>query len=144
MRRRLEGGGMILSRRAFSGWSLVVAAGSVVFRRIRQTSTASDSEMNTSHTADAAAQDGIQVPAHFVPTPRTISPQAQAFLAHSPPIESVSLPAKDDKAGWRAFLDASNRGMLALTAKYAERYPADVVTHKLSAASLYEVTPRNV
>ena len=103
--------------------------------------------MHTSHSTDAGtqeSQDGIFVPGHFVPTPRTVSPQAQAFLSHVPPVEANPLPSKDDKAAWRAHKEAGNRGMIALTAKYAERYPGEVVTHQLSAAPLYEVTPRNL
>ncbi len=91
------------------------------------------------------SQDGIQVPAHFVPTPRTVSAQAQAFLSHVSPVELMALPSsRDDKAGWRAYAEAGNRGIIAMTAKYAERYPAQVVTHQLSGAPLYEITPRNL
>jgi len=99
-------------------------------------------------TAQPAASEGrgpgILVPEHFVPTPRTISPPAQAFLSHPAPIGGNGLPAKEDKAAWRAYAEAANRAMAAMTKGYADRFPGDVATHQLSASKLYEVTPRNL
>jgi monoterpene epsilon-lactone hydrolase len=90
-------------------------------------------------------KDGLLVPAHFVPTPRTVSPQAQAFLSHVAPVGAMPLPSsRDDKSAWRAYTEAGNNGMIALTAQYARRYPGQVVTHQLSAAPLYEITPNNL
>jgi len=89
--------------------------------------------------------DGIRVPEHFVPTPRTISPEAQAFLSHTAPVGAAHLPSsRDDHAGWQAYREAGDHGVLALTRRYAEEYPAEVITHKLSAAKLYEITPRSL
>lgn len=87
---------------------------------------------------------GILVPERLIPTPRSVSAQAQAFLSMPPPFEQAATPALDDKAGWRAYAEAQNRGLTAYTAKAAEAYPAEVVTQALSAAPLYEVTPHNL
>src|SRR5262249_10892720 len=108
---------MTVSRRSFSGLSLAALSGGAL---------ASAAE------ATEDKQDGILVPEHFVPTPRSISPQAQAFLSHVAPVAAAAAPnTREDKAAWRAYTDAANAGMVAMTTRYAERYPADVVTHKL-------------
>jgi monoterpene epsilon-lactone hydrolase len=86
----------------------------------------------------------ISMPARFIPTPRTVSPQAQAFLSSPPPVGQISPPALGDKAGWRTYIEQVNRGLIAFTARNAKAYPADTITHPLSAAPLYEVTPHNL
>lgn len=81
------------------------------------------------------------VPERFVATPTTISPQAQAFLSNPPPLGQDTLPAVSDKAGWRAYIEAHDRGLAAFSARQATRFPAQVVEHQLSCAKLYEVVP---
>ena len=101
--------------------------------------------MTTPETAAGAARDGILVPEHFVPTPRTISPQAQSFLRNKSPVGAMPVPkSRDDTAAWQAYKDAGNSGMVKLTKPYAERYPGDVLRHSLSSSQLYEVTPQNL
>ncbi|HMK85827.1 MAG TPA: alpha/beta hydrolase fold domain-containing protein [Steroidobacteraceae bacterium] len=104
--------------------------------------------MKAPHSSDPAAADpadGIYLPARFIPTPRSISREAQAFLSHSSPFDADLAPgSKDDKAAWRAHAEKINEGIIALTERNAERYPAEVVTHSLSASLLYEVRPRNL
>ncbi|MEO6718592.1 MAG: alpha/beta hydrolase fold domain-containing protein [Novosphingobium sp.] len=91
------------------------------------------------------SEGGILVPEHFVPTPKTISPQAQAFLAHTPSVAVPELPkSREDNEGWARFREASEQGILAITGIYADQYPAKVVTHELSASTLYEVEPENL
>ncbi|MDE2410703.1 MAG: alpha/beta hydrolase fold domain-containing protein [Sphingomonadales bacterium] len=98
-----------------------------------------------SHAAIQGGHDGMIVPEHFVPIPETISPEAQAFLAHTAPVAAMPLPSSlDDHAAWHAYRSAGDKGVLALTRAYAETYPADVSTHPLSAACVYEITPRNL
>lgn len=89
----------------------------------------------------AGARDGIVVPEHFVPTPTTISAQAQAFLRLKLPVHSM--PALNDIAGWKAFREAADASILKITEKYVARYPGKLITHQLSASPLYEVTPDN-
>jgi acetyl esterase/lipase len=87
---------------------------------------------------------GLFVPARVIPVPRTVSPQAQAFLAHLPPFEPPPTIAVDDIARWRAYADEQNRGLLAFAAQQAKAFPADTVKHELSASTLYEITPHNL
>jgi acetyl esterase/lipase len=89
----------------------------------------------------AGARDGVVVPEHFVPTPTTISAQAQAFLRLKLPVHSM--PALNDIAGWKAFREATDASILKMTEKYVARYPGKLITHQLSASPLYEVTPDN-
>lgn len=92
----------------------------------------------------SAPRPGIFVPARFIPTPVTISPEAQAFLSHVPPVEQAAMPDVSDKAGWRAYAEEADRGLAGFTAAMAKPYPADTVTHQLAAASLYAITPNNL
>ena len=87
---------------------------------------------------------GITVPARFIPTPRSVSSQAQAFLSNPPAMEQAAAPDVDDKDGWRTYAEHGNRGLTAFTALQAKAYPADTFTHELSASRLYEITPHNM
>jgi acetyl esterase/lipase len=87
-------------------------------------------------------RDGILVPEHFVPTPTTISPQAQAMLRSKLPVGGNPTPkSRSDAAGWAAYRKAGDTGMIMMTRHYATQYPGEVVTHQLSASKLYEITP---
>src|SRR6516164_216693 len=86
---------------------------------------------------------GILVPERFIPTPTTVSPQAQAFLSNPPPFEQTTMPGLDDIAGWREYVDKTNRGIAAYLAHHAQVFPADTVTHQLASTPLYEITPHN-
>jgi acetyl esterase/lipase len=89
-------------------------------------------------------QSGVMVAEHFVPTPTTVSPQAQAFLSRTPPVGQMTMPSADDKEAWRAFSAAADQGMTAMLSAVAAQHPAEVVRHALSGAMLYEITPRDV
>jgi acetyl esterase/lipase len=52
-------------------------------------------------------------------------------------------PSPTDRAGWRARLEESNTQIAAMSALAVEAYPAEISTHKLTAADLYEVAPQN-
>jgi monoterpene epsilon-lactone hydrolase len=89
-------------------------------------------------------KSGIFVPARFIPTPRTVSPQAQAFLSRRGPVEETSTPDPKDKAAWRAYVEERSRGHTAFMAHLAQGYAAETITHQISAAPLYEVIPRSL
>ena len=91
---------------------------------------------------EPAKKAGVVVPERFIPTPTTISPQARAFLSSPMPVGLGALPELDDIAGWRAYIAEHEQGLAAFAARQAECFPADVVTHQLSSAALYEVTPK--
>lgn len=132
---------MLLSRRTFCTLALATWGTS----NSRAIAARGDRIMTSAEESQPQAADGILVPEHFVPTPRTISPEAQAFLSHTAPVGAMRVPAsRDDLQGWLAYRKAGDRGILAVTSTHTKMYPADVVTHELSAAKLYELTPRNL
>jgi acetyl esterase/lipase len=88
-------------------------------------------------------QPGVFIPARFIPTPRTVSPQAQHFLSNPPPMGNAPAPGPKDKAGWRAYVEAIEPQLTALSKSLAASHPGEIVTRQLSAARLYEVTPQS-
>lgn len=127
---------MSVSRRTFTSMSLGALTGATL---------ASGATKAAEMAAAGEQRDGILVPEHFVPTPTTVSPRAQAMLRAKPPVGGHAVPKSfDDVAGWKAYRQAGENGMIMLTKPYAARYPGDVVTHTLSASKLYEVTPKNL
>jgi epsilon-lactone hydrolase len=52
----------------------------------------------------------VFVAAHEVPPPKSISPEAQAFLsASATPRQRPTYPALEDKGGWKAFIAAADK-----------------------------------
>lgn len=90
---------------------------------------------------DAAQSKGLSVPARHIPVPKTISPEAQAFLANSAMFPDAPTPSPDDIAGWKALVEASNAGLTQMSQLHAVKHPAEIATHELSACTLYELTP---
>lgn len=87
---------------------------------------------------------GLLVPERYIPTPRSISPEAQAFLSHKPPIGQTEMPALDDKEGWRVHAAEADRNIAAFTARNAELYPGESTEHHLFACNLYEIVPHRL
>jgi acetyl esterase/lipase len=101
-------------------------------------------KMSQAEAEYSGALDGILVPEHFVPTPDGISPEAQAFLRMTLSIGAHPMPKSlDDIEGWRAYREAGEAGMIALTKHHETRHPANVTTHSLSALRVFEITPRD-
>ena len=71
---------MTISRRDFAGMSAAaISATTLVAFSAEATPMEEKKTSTTSAADDPKERDGILVPEHFVPTPRTISPQAQRF-----------------------------------------------------------------
>lgn len=85
---------------------------------------------------------GLHVPSRFIPVPQTVSPEAQTFLATWGDLPKFPEPDPNDISGWRAHLEASNAHIAGMSAGALEAYPAEITTHRLTAANLYEVAPR--
>src|SRR5579859_7118202 len=76
-----------------------------------------------SATEDSGAKDAgiLQVPARAVPVPKTISPQAQQFLAHASARMGPNAPLPppppplDDKAAWKAHIAATDKMLAPMT-----------------------------
>lgn len=85
---------------------------------------------------------GVFVSARTIPTPHTISREAQAFLSRGFAMGASPEPDPEDSDAWRIYVKQGNTDLTAMTAALAERYPGDILTHKLSAALVYEIVPR--
>lgn len=131
---------MTITRRDFS----ILALASLSTFLDRDAEAASQERMtNVSEGPATSNSDGVLVPEHFVPVPSTISPEAQATLRRNFPSHSTPGPG-DDRAVWKAYQDAANAGMAAITKRYADEFPGEVITHHLDEAPLYEITPQNL
>ena len=51
----------------------------------------------------------LHVPPRDLPVPRSVSPEAQAFLGAGRFVEGVTLPPPDDLDAWRSFVAAARR-----------------------------------
>jgi acetyl esterase/lipase len=85
----------------------------------------------------------LLIPARAIPVPRTVSSEAQAFLASMGAIRRQPLPSLSDKEAWRAYIAEGNEEMAEVCARASAAHPADILTHKIGAADLYEISPRS-
>lgn len=83
---------------------------------------------------------GLHVPERTIPTPTTVSPEAQGFLARGLPIMPPEIP-HTDKDRWRAYVDQVEAQLVQVGAMRAQAFPAEISEHSLSKVTLYEVTP---
>jgi acetyl esterase/lipase len=88
------------------------------------------------------ATAGLEVPARVIPTPRTVSAEAQAFLSRGLPITPPSIH-HTDKEGWRAYIAAITAPVTQSSQMRAAPYPAQIAEHRLSEVALYEVSPES-
>lgn len=86
---------------------------------------------------------GIALPARTIPTPRSVSPEAQRFLSTGIQIAAPQIPL-DNKEGWRRYIAAVESQIERIAAERAKPYPARIVEHQLSAATIYEVVPASL
>ena len=84
---------------------------------------------------------GLVVSERRIATPFTISPEAQAFLSNPPNIAGGPPPALNDKNAWRSYAEAGNAMLTAMVAANAQIFPAEVITHQVSATQVYEIVP---
>jgi monoterpene epsilon-lactone hydrolase len=77
----------------------------------------------------------LMVPARAIPVPTTISVLAQKSLA-------AAVPRTENIRWTRETIDAINRLLAERCAALPRLFPAEIATHRLSAAALYEITPR--
>ena len=82
----------------------------------------------------------LQLPARSIPVPTTISPEAQAFLAGGLPIAPPDI-SHTDKDAWRAYVAQAEAMMEPIMAARSNAMPATISEHRLSNATLYEITP---
>jgi acetyl esterase/lipase len=83
--------------------------------------------------------EGLKVPARTIPVPRTVSPEAQAFLGRGLPIMPPDIDHRD-KERWREHV----KGIEPIAGMRARAFPAEFAEHPLSNCRLYEVVPASL
>lgn len=91
-------------------------------------------------TGPAKSSIGLEVPERIIPTPKTVSPEAQAFLARGLPIMPPEIP-HTDKDQWRAYIAQVESQLVQVAKMRASAFPATITERHLTNATLYEVTP---
>jgi acetyl esterase/lipase len=77
-----------------------------------------------------------------VPVPKSVSAQAQAFLAAAPRMPRADPPELDDLDGWRRFArEADNNPMIAATEEMIQAVDAVVETQLLGGATVHVASP---
>lgn len=90
--------------------------------------------MDTNDTGGA-----YQVPARGIPIPAHLSPVARMYLV--PRAEAAVYPALDDKAGWHAFVEATDQSVLPLLQQISAGAAVEVTERKAGSARMFEVVP---
>jgi epsilon-lactone hydrolase len=86
---------------------------------------------------DSSNHPSLMVSARMIPVPKTISSEAQRFLAAAVP--------RTEKISWtQETIAATDRLLAERCAALPRVFPADITTHKLAAAPLYQITPTAV
>lgn len=88
-------------------------------------------------------QAGLDLPARFIPTPRSISAEAQAFLSNGFNIDPPKIPVTDKEA-WKRYIAGVEAYMTPVAAARAEPNLASIEEHALPNATLYELTPKDL
>jgi len=87
--------------------------------------------------------EGVRLSERIIPTPRSVSPEAQAFLAlDHPPMPA--LPALEDKAAWRAFIDDLNEKWAAELRNRITNLDVRVERRVIAGVPVYVAEPRLV
>jgi len=82
---------------------------------------------------------GLAVPAHFLRAPTTVSPPAQAFLSQR--MQGGGHPDIADKAGWKAFIDESNKWLTLQMQAQAAQFKAEIFSEFVGEIAIHEVVP---
>jgi acetyl esterase/lipase len=89
----------------------------------------------------------LHLPARAIPLPRTISPEAQAFLATgaatmmAASARSPASPAPSDKAGWKAYIAVIEKSFEPAARKILASAPAKVEQANIGGAAVAVGTP---
>lgn len=79
------------------------------------------------------------VPARNLPIPDHLSPVARMYLAPQP--ARADYPALDNKAGWRAYVDAVDASVLPLLLQISAHAAAEVTARDAGGAKVFEIVP---
>lgn len=86
---------------------------------------------------------GLPVPERRIPTPITVSPEAQAFLARGLGVMPPEIP-HTNKEAYRAYIAQVDKAMTPIAEMRARPFPAEIGEHRLTHCTLYEVSPKSM
>lgn len=91
-------------------------------------------------------QTGVRVPERIIPFPKSISSEAQAFLASlvgpdGLPSNQIGSPAPDDSAGWREAKARAAQFMTQIYTRLGAGLRSSVETIELGGAVVHRATP---
>jgi monoterpene epsilon-lactone hydrolase len=84
---------------------------------------------------------GVHLQGRRIPYPAALSDAARAMLAAPRPAPGT-YPALDDAEGWRRLIASRDAASAELSAPFAGRLKADVVSRRADAVPVYVATPR--
>src|SRR5262245_20584171 len=87
--------------------------------------------------------EGVRLSERIIPTPRSVSLDAQAYLALARPA-MPTLPALEDKAGWHAYIDDFNRRWAAELRMRVANLDVRVETRVIADVPVFVAEPRLV
>ncbi len=87
-----------------------------------------------------ARHQGLRLAERVIPTPRSISPEAQAALALERPV-MPPFPPIEDKAAWNALIAQMNAGMVAAMRPALEALPASVWLETIAGVPVQVAEP---
>jgi epsilon-lactone hydrolase len=79
------------------------------------------------------------VPARNLSIPEYLSPMARMYLNPQP--ESAPYPEQDDKAAWRAYVDAVDQAVLPLLQMVSAQATAEVELRDAGGARVFDIMP---
>ncbi|MDT0509882.1 alpha/beta hydrolase [Novosphingobium sp. MMS21-SN21R] len=82
------------------------------------------------------------VPARNIPVPEHVSPVARMYLVPRP--GSPAYPPLDDKAGWLAYVNATDQAVLPLLRQISAGATAQATTRAAGTAKVFEVVPQGL
>jgi hypothetical protein len=89
-------------------------------------------------------KSGVFVTARTIQAPKTVSPQARAFLSTPPDFgKAVTADSKDINA-LRLYAEQGNRMLTESFAPLDQGFRGEIHTHQLARTPLYELVPENL
>jgi len=88
------------------------------------------------------AEGSLHLGPRIIPVPKSVSAEAQAFLAA--PALPNDLPPVGDKAAWREFVAAFDKGYEPMADRLLQTMPATVATCDIAGATVHLGTPHQI
>jgi epsilon-lactone hydrolase len=81
----------------------------------------------------------LHVPARDIPIPAYLSDTARGYLMPQPPLPPY--PELTDKAGWRAYIAATDQAVVPLLQQVSQQIAAEVEERNIDGARVFDIVP---